>query len=186
MGKEGWQFSYWIDSEDKIIDVNEELDQFAFENNAKLITSPFIVGTPLENHISDSSTSLLYKQLIAKARSTGKNIDLPFRCDSPAQRRFMTMRIHPESDKRVSFLTRIDKIEDRDPVLLLETNIPASDKFLQQCSWCKRVHIDDNFWVEIEEAVSTLKLMENESLPTISHSICDSCYTIVMKAMDKL
>jgi hypothetical protein len=42
------------------------------------------------------------------------------------------------------------------------------------CGWCKRVAIGDA-WMEVEDAVSELRLFERKVLPDISHGICPDC-----------
>jgi len=49
-------------------------------------------------------------------------------------------------------------------------------------SWCKRVYTDAA-WLEVEDAVERLGLFESEELPAISHGMCPSCETGLLKAV---
>jgi hypothetical protein len=51
------------------------------------------------------------------------------------------------------------------------------------CSWCKQVRLAEAVWVEVEEALVQLGLLELESLPQITHGACQACYADIMLAL---
>jgi hypothetical protein len=65
--------------------------------------------------------------------------------------------------------------EDRARVELLEVNRLSTDALLVCCSWCKKWRTSSGLWVEVEELVSELDLMQQTQLPRVSHGICEEC-----------
>jgi hypothetical protein len=51
------------------------------------------------------------------------------------------------------------------------------------CSWCKQVRLAEAVWVEVEEALVQLGLLELESLPQITLGACQACYADIMLAL---
>ncbi|NQU49755.1 MAG: hypothetical protein HQ519_13975 [Planctomycetes bacterium] len=85
-------FSYRIDSEDKILAVSAEWLRFAKENMAADLEREFVVGRSLWQFITGDEVKHLYEIIFERARQTGDQIALPFRCDSPTERRFMELQ----------------------------------------------------------------------------------------------
>jgi hypothetical protein len=83
------------------------------------------------------------------------------------------------SNGSIAFITRVVKLEERDPCEILDCNIDRSDKSVKICSFCKKVNIDDK-WILTELAVKALKLFEKEKLPSLTHGICPQCYDNAM------
>lgn len=51
------------------------------------------------------------------------------------------------------------------------------------CSWCNKVEINKNVWVELEIAITACGWLQMEKLPVLSHGMCAECYK---KATDQL
>ncbi|MBV9462639.1 MAG: hypothetical protein JO317_00280 [Verrucomicrobiae bacterium] len=167
-------FRYRIDALGAIVWVNPEWLDFARENGAEHLANPPVVGQPLELHIAGESTRHVYELILKKVRGEERPIKFRYRCDSPDKRRFMEMTVTPLRDDDVEFASRILKIEDRDPVAFLDPDRPAEGDFVKVCSWCRKVQVGDG-WLEVEDAVRVLRLMERHILPPISHGICEGC-----------
>ena len=70
--------------------------EFAADNGAPdLVPPPGPVGQSVFAYIQDATTAELYRRLFESVRRTGRSAVLPFRCDSPALRRFLEMEIRP-------------------------------------------------------------------------------------------
>ena len=65
--------------------------------------------------------------------------------------------------------------EVRSPVNLLDPNMERTHDFVTICSWCKRVLLPYEKWVEVEEAVLQLALFNVRACPQLTHGICPSC-----------
>jgi hypothetical protein len=75
----------------------------------------------------------------------------------------------------ITYHCKVDRIEHRAPVIFQEQKQWREKKLLRMCSWCKKVDIGNNVWLEIESAISELQLLERRMLPEISHTMCDEC-----------
>ena len=94
MTDEETNFVQRIDATDNICYVNTAWCRFAEENGCPDLPQQ-VIGTPLWNWIAGKETKHILRQLLAKVRSTQSSIELPFRCDSPAIRRFLRLQIQP-------------------------------------------------------------------------------------------
>jgi hypothetical protein len=63
------------------------------------------------------------------------------------------------------------------PLLLPATNVR---RLVRMCAWCKKVE-QDQAWVEIQDAVEDVGLLEALHLNRITHAICPNCSRQMMK-----
>jgi hypothetical protein len=121
--------------------------------------------------------------LLRRVRGELGSVDLRFRCDGPAVRREMDIRISANASGRfVFFAARLRAEEPREvfqPLLAAPT--PRSAETVTMCGWCDRFLVDDE-WVEVEEAVSRLGLFELPRMPAIGHGVCPDCSEMLMAA----
>lgn len=169
-------YIYVIDKFDKIISVSDNWLSFAQQNMAGVSCHPDnILNISLWKFIKGIETKQLYKILLKTVRTKGRSIGFPFRCDSPAKRRYLELTISPIHQEYIEFSSRIIREELRDTVKILEWDIPRSDELIKMCSMCKKVELG-TIWVEVEAAIASLKLFEQNRLPRISHGLCPGCY----------
>jgi hypothetical protein len=165
---------YELDSEDRIRRFNQPWAEFARENGADHLVDA-VVGTSIWDWVAGMEVEHLYRLLFARVRSTKERTRLPFRCDSPDVRRFMELHISPRPDGGLRCDARLQRAEPRSHVPVLDVRRPRSGAFLRICSWCRRVRVDaPERWLEIEQAMSALRLLEDPP-PPITHTICDDC-----------
>ena len=88
-------FTYEINPTNKIVCVSDNWLDFAIENNGDHLTPDTLIGSSLWDHITNPETQHIYTIMVDKVRRTNRSIKIPFRCDSPEQRRHMYMHIHP-------------------------------------------------------------------------------------------
>jgi hypothetical protein len=91
-------------------------------------------------------------------------------------RRIIEMKIAPQKDDEVQFDSRTIWTQSRMPAIIFKNTTPPTDNLLIMCSWCNKIETGNGKWEEVEEAIESLGLFELETLPTISHGMCDSCY----------
>jgi len=168
-------FVHRVDRDGCILDVSPAWQAFAEENGAGPALS-VVQGAVLWNYIAGAQTRHLYHVLMERAQQSGGSLHIPYRCDSPDTRRFMEMELEFLPEKGVfEFRNRLLRSEPREPVPLLDPNTCRSEAILRMCSWCKKVKIHDDEWVEVEDAVRRLGLLEEECMPRLSHGICPDC-----------
>jgi hypothetical protein len=83
----------------------------------------------------------------------------------------MELEISALPDDGLRCTAELKRAEWRLPASLLDSRVPRSEALVAMCSWCKRVRVRPGSWLEIEEAVSALRLLEDLP-PGITHTIC--------------
>jgi hypothetical protein len=167
---------YRIDSNNRIIEADENWDRFALANDSPHLVRDKVMHTSLFDLISDPMSRHLYQLLIERVKHTGKPISFNFRCDSPDRRRFMHMVMsYQDTCAGVGFKSTTEREEPRAPVELLSPRASRSDDLVIICSWCKRIKISDDDWVEIEQGVQRLGLFDVDEFPQLSHGMCPDC-----------
>ena len=166
--------AYVMDASDRIVEIDGPWDEFAVANGAPALTRERVLGTPILNHVSGLELRELTRMLLARVRR-GAEVALEFRCDSPSERRYLRMNLSAQPDGRVLCATTLLRAEPRPLQHLLDTGTSRSRDMLVICSWCKKVRLPNRGWVEVEEAIETLALLQEPELPEMTHSICDTC-----------
>lgn len=168
------KISYRVDAEDRLVEVGDEWDAFAAANGAPDLDLEHLHGRPLPALVSGTEMQSLTAMLLKRARAAGE-VEVPFRCDAPDERRFLSMKLQRDAENGVRIETTLLRVEARPAVALFDEGAPRSDELLIVCSWCKRVRLDGQQWVEVEDAVAALGLFEAAALPRLSHGICPPC-----------
>lgn len=180
-------YNYVIDDADNIKYINnEQWDEFYKQNhNSSSCLGAKIISKSLWDFIGDFETRHMYETILEKVRESKKQITLPFRCDSPTQRRFLSLTLRPLDNNYVEFISKIEKIENREKVALLDYKRPSSDELLSICSMCKKVKLEENLWDEVEVAVKELRLFEKNKLPMLTHGLCPYCKRLYIEEANK-
>ena len=178
-------FRYRIDNKDNIRNVSRNWEPFARDNGWGSELSPAnVLGYSLWDFIHDSETRHLYKEMFRKVR-TGKLIGpIPFRCDSPQERRFLKLVLSPLPGGQIEITSAITRIERREPIKLLDKDIPRSNDLIRICSMCKKISTNHNKWVEIEEGLRLLKPFEDEEMPKLTHGLCHYCSQMIIAELN--
>ncbi len=177
-------FVYRIDHTDTIVSISENWSAFAESNAWSGPIGPNeVVGHKLWDFIQDIETSHLYQQLLGRVRAGKLSRSIPFRCDSPSERRYLELSMEALPDDQIQFTSRILRTEHRDAVDLLDTDAPRSADLITLCSMCKKIEIAPGEWADIEEGLPHLKLFESDRMPQLTHGLCGSCYAAAMQEL---
>jgi len=165
---------YRIGPDDRIVQVDEEFARFARDNGAADLAREAL-GSLLWEHLTGAGIEALYRQLLGRVREDERTIRVPFRCDAPDERRFMSLAIGPgETPGEIDFEAYLIRAECRDPVPLWDSTVLRDDEsLLATCAWCKRVRLGE--WIDAEDAVVRLRLFERTLVPALTHGICEEC-----------
>ena len=87
----------------------------------------------------------------------------------------MEMKLALLPGAAIQFTAHILREEWREPIDLLDASRNRSGEFVTVCSWCKKIKIPGQGWGEIEAAIVALDLFGHQSMPRMTHTICDSC-----------
>lgn len=172
----GSAFRYEIDAADRIRTVSEPWLEFARDNDAPGLTREAVLDRPLWDFIAGEDTRELYRAILRRVRAADVSVIVPFRCDSPAFRRWMRLVITPRDRGAVRFDGLLVRKRERLHLGILEPGARRSRKELPMCSCCKRVQLESG-WLEPEDAIVRLHLLEEEPYPRLRHVVCDSCRT---------
>jgi hypothetical protein len=175
---------YRINLRDEILFVNDIWNQVVSAHSDSSLLEQNILGRAIWEFINDNLTRDFYKEIIQSVRRN-KPARFNFRCDSPSTRRLMEMDITRQTNEQVQFESKIIRAEKRPFQRMLDSGALRSDKIIISCSWCKKVNIEKDIWLEIEDAVSAMGIFENAKLPNISHGICKECYKTCIRKLDE-
>ncbi|BDV01536.1 hypothetical protein TDMWS_16210 [Thermodesulfomicrobium sp. WS] len=137
---------YWLDAQDRIVQVNDVWDQFARANGGDGMLAAAVQGQPLWRFVSGDPTRMWLDAIVNVVRITRKPQERPYRCDCPQYKRFMRMRVIPEPS---GLLVRVEH-----HILALEPREPVQFEFgrgqgmaMPRCSVCCRVQ-QHGQWVD--------------------------------------
>ena len=174
-------FFYRIDSTDTIVSVSDNWCTFADANAwGSSLRAEDVVGHKLWDFIQDPETQHLYRELFRRVREGLPSRTIPFRCDSPSERRYLDLFIESLPDEQIQMTSKILRTEPRDPVRLLDVDTPRSTELVTVCSMCKKIKVLPGQWAEIEEGLAHLRLFEADQIPQLTHGLCPSCYEVEM------
>jgi hypothetical protein len=177
---------YSVDSNDIVRDVNDGWTSFARANGADFLEPDHVIGRPLWDFVSDSTTVQLYRELLRGVRSFGSTASFPIRCDAPDTVRILHMEMGTTDGSTVLFRVTPVSEEKRSPVSLLASGPVHDGPMIRMCGWCKRVLLPDERWVEADEALRTLAPFATESTPEISHGICGECHAAMDEEISRI
>jgi hypothetical protein len=174
VNERGETWTYEVASDDRIVAVSDNWDGFAMENDGEDACARYVLGRPWMDFIVGQEATLLWTALVMKVRQTGLPGAVPIRCDGPSVRRFMRVRLLPRPDNSIRFCSELIREEPRDYCSLLDRECRRGDSFIRICGWCARVDVD-NEWVNLEDAIQSMRLFERNELPALSHGVCHEC-----------
>jgi hypothetical protein len=175
---------YSIDKLNNIVYVNGEWDRFALANDGHEFTGSKVLNRSFWDFVSGETLRQLYFSIFRQVRA-GKILQFDFRCDSPDLRRFLNVRITSTRDSSVWFETTTIKTEEREASALFKRRPMPTEGPVIVCSWCNKVKIGGNLWVEAEKAVKALSFFEKDAVPQLSHGICTHCYDDITAGIAK-
>jgi hypothetical protein len=171
---------YVIDEFDRLTEASDGYFGFAAQN--QFADADADIGRSLWSAVSDETTRTVQKSLVRRVRRSGQSLALPFRCDSPAVRRELSLEIGTHAGVGwIRFSVQPISEEPRPPQPLLDLSVPRSARTITMCSWCDRFMVG-RAWVEIERAVEELGLMDGAVLPAIGYALCDRCGSMLERA----
>jgi hypothetical protein len=174
-----------IDSTDTIVGVSRDWYTFANANAwGGFLRPEDVVGHKLWDFIQGHETRHLYQELFRRVRGGMPLRTIPFRCDSPSERRYLELLIEALPDEQIEITSKILRTEPRSAISLLNADISRSTDFVTLCSMCKKIKVSPGQWAEIEEGLAHLRLFEANEMPQLTHGLCHSCFQVAMGELD--
>lgn len=165
--------SYWVDSDDVIVDVSSDWDEFALENGGLAVLREHVVGEPLFRFITGDPTRMLTDTLLQRVRYGGNELTRSYRCDSPEVKRFMEMTVVPDEENVLRLHHKVLKVEPIEPAVVFEFGGHLLTNTVARCSMCNRVSVQGQ-WQECDEAMRQGHLKSNGGVRVI-YSVCGDC-----------
>jgi hypothetical protein len=174
---------YELNARDEISGVNEEWLRFALANGGEPLVPAQIQGRLLWDFIGDVETQHIYRLLHRRVRAGGAPVRLCFRCDAPDRRRLLDLEISAGPERALIYRVRTLREQERQPLTLLDTDLPRSEQFVTICAWCEHVAVPAHGWLEIEAAIATLPELAEPRPPHLTHGICEVCAQALQAAL---
>ena len=175
---------YELDADNRIVAVSDGWDWFATANGAPELTSEAVIGQPLDAFIAGRELQQLTVHLLSSLRQRPRNLQLPFRCDSPQFQRHLTMSFEalPHHRLRISTVTLREQV--RPAVRPTVADPDEAAETLTLCAWCNRYALPDGGWAELERVLAGARWYVDRRPPLLSHGLCDTCHRLLSRAAD--
>lgn len=167
--------SYRLDSENRITSIEGDWLDFAFQNGGQGLEIPGLLGRHIREFIADEQTLDFFLMIIHNVRLNNEAVTVSYRCDAPDKRRFMEFIARPEPQGGIECVSTIRYVQPRKPQPALAKGGHRSSAYLTVCSWCNKVRIGREKWVEVEQAVDRGEIDRQKLLPRLAHGICSGC-----------
>jgi hypothetical protein len=152
---------YTVDASNRIIAVDDEWDTAAVSSVSGGPVAATIVGRPLDEFLVGDATKMFVRSALDAARLLGETRVLPYRCDSPAERRLYEMLISPLNDGLVKVEHRLVSSEARP---LRRSVSPPRARTGWRCSQCLAVRL-----------TGTSEWVEDDRFVPLAQDVCPSC-----------
>lgn len=167
----------WLDASDSIADASPGWLESARPEGAPALTGAAVRGRPFSDFSPDPDMAPVYQLVFKRVRTTGQPMRVPYRTDSPAERRYMEMEVAPLTDGFVKCTIRTILVDKRPA----EAPPDPLDPLLPVCAWCRKVRLADGSWAEVEEAAERLALFLGPAR-RLTHGICPACDAAVRQS----
>lgn len=171
------RISYRLGADDEILEVGGDWSQFAGVNDAPELQPHRVIGRKLWQFIRGSEIKSVYRQILDSVRATQRAVSLPYRCDSPAARREMRLKVQPAPGRCVTLDSELVTESERSPLWVFGRRAPRKGTPVQVCSICRRVLAGEQ-WVEPEVAARCLGILEGDAAPPLEERACPDCSKI--------
>ena len=170
-----------VDATDRICYIDDGFRQAAGEAGVPQLAED-VVGTWLFSAFAGYEAKLWYMVLLDHVRRWGA-ASVPFRCDTPVLKRWMTMKMTSMPQGGIEFTSQLMQEEGRAKVDFLSWQGKRSLSMVVMCGWCKRIRSVIG-WLEIEEAVNTLQVFKEAVPPSIEYGICDEDFSRILSVLN--
>jgi hypothetical protein len=166
--------TYVMDRGDRIVRDNKAFDRLAVMHGRPDLGAP-VVGRSLPEFIAGTEVRHLWRTLLDRARDCPMPLRLHYRCDAPEMARLAVMELSQAgNDGEVELRSHFTSVAPRLPQRLFDVAAERDERMLRSCAWCNRFDLGGR-WLEVELAVEQLGLMHAETVPAVTHTICERC-----------
>ncbi len=165
---------YRIDALDRLTAVGGDWKNFAEANSGAALLQESVIGRPLLGFIHDDTVRAVYAAVIAQARR-GRPVRFRYRCDAPALRRDFEMEVTLAGDGEVEFRSTLLRETPRPSIYLFRPAQPNPTALVRMCSWCHAIADANGHWHDLETAIASMPILEEQRSVGVTHGICPPC-----------
>jgi hypothetical protein len=165
---------YELDGDNNIVAVNPVWHDFAVANNAAELCLDQVIGKPLMQFVSGNITKQFWQTLLDKARRANTPLQLDYRCDSPALRRFMRIKLYRGDNETLYVDSAMLRAEPRPVSIHFKRAQQRGAETKVRCSFCNFI-LYKSHWHEAENLVVTAHAVTLE----VIYGICPMCQSAV-------
>ncbi len=173
-------YIYQIDSDDRFQYINDSFIDFAADNGRPELNSGTLYGKQIWDYVTGKDVLFLQKLIVNRVRQSGEEYSYNFRCDSPAMKRDMRMRISASESGGICFTSELLDVKPYHEHYLYAPKKIDRKNTIHMCSYCKGVKNMSGKWLEIELALEQVDDFSGLNDPYISHGICDTCKDAIL------
>jgi len=172
---------YTLDAHNLITCVSGQWEAFAEANSGSGLAPSAVEGHLLWEFVANPEVRYIWSEVLTHVRQRQRSVVVPLRCDSPGVRRELQAHLSPLPRGGVRCeSTTCSEQPHQTPIRLLDINTERDPgACINMCSWCKAI-ASPRGWIELEEAVVQLNLLDGNPLPRISHVVCPHCFEEIM------
>lgn len=166
--------TYFLDDE------SSEITKVDFDGNKSDFDFNTLLNRDFFKFLSLPELRILFKAIFKEVINKNKVFETFYRCDSLYSKRKYKLRIYHEDHKIVMEHFLVEETPLSESVNFMT----KGDLYLKMCSWCNKFYVSSQGYVELEEAIERLKLMEHDILPKITHGICQDCLATLVDEVE--
>ncbi|MCO5297406.1 MAG: hypothetical protein M9921_11160 [Fimbriimonadaceae bacterium] len=158
------RYTYLVDADDRILQVDPNWCQFAIENGAPHLPES-VIGEELYRFFGDPTLVQLYREIAAGVRRTKRTVIVPFRCDSADRVRLMELEIEALDDGVLRYQGVL--LEES---AMAERPTPRPGRRIPTCSVCLFTQMGEE-WVSPGTRPNDPEMSEWSLCPTCSEAL---------------
>ena len=168
--------SYFVDADNRIVNVVGPWDEFALKNDGPGACVQAILGKPLDQFIAGDVSRMFVSTMLMSARSLNRTVYRSYRCDSGHLKRYMEMTIIPVNDGILEVRHRLLHSEPMQqyqfvPAQRSGTTGVAGTK---RCSMCNKIQANGE-WMEVEDALKAQAVTTERAQGPWVFGVCPTC-----------
>lgn len=141
---------YLLNPENLIIEINQEWDMFASENEGLNISKDDVVGRSILDFVSGKTTKQYWAEMFDRVRLAKAPVDLDYRCDSPSVMRWMGMKLQSLNNGDLRISNETYAIKNRPHPIHFELATQRGKDTFIRCSVCNKLK-HKGAWIEPDD-----------------------------------
>lgn len=169
---QGPQTIYWLDDRDRIIKLNSGWERFAKDNQGNHLNAATVCGRTLHSFITGDTTRAWMAALLNRARMEQGEVRASYCCDSPEERREMSMRIVPVENNGMRVEHEVVRTEFIGKPVIFEYAPDCPPGFTLRCSICCEIKHRE-LWTH--PAVAAKARANHSAVVKVIYVVCPGC-----------